>query len=74
MKALADPGWIDGRNVRMDLRWHGDDINPARALASELVGRRQLREPKSHSEVRCGFLCVTRQVDEISFSRRIVDG
>ena len=22
-QALADLGWTDGRNVRMDLRWHG---------------------------------------------------
>jgi hypothetical protein len=26
-------GWTDGRNLRMDLRWHGDDINRIRALA-----------------------------------------
>jgi putative ABC transport system substrate-binding protein len=31
-------GWTDGRNVRMDLRWHGDDINRIRALAQEMVG------------------------------------
>jgi putative ABC transport system substrate-binding protein len=31
-------GWIVGRNVRVDLRWTGDDINPVRALAQELVG------------------------------------
>jgi putative ABC transport system substrate-binding protein len=37
-KALADLGWIDGRNVRMDFRWYGDDINRMRALAQELVG------------------------------------
>ena len=37
-QALADLGWSDGRNVRMDLRWHGDDINKIRALAQELVG------------------------------------
>jgi putative ABC transport system substrate-binding protein len=37
-QALADLGWTDGRNVRMDLRWHGDDNNRARALAQELVG------------------------------------
>jgi putative ABC transport system substrate-binding protein len=36
-QALADLGWADGRNVRMDLRWGGDDINRARALAQELV-------------------------------------
>ena len=32
-QALADLGWTDGRNLRMDLRWHGDDINRIRALA-----------------------------------------
>ena len=37
-QALAGFGWTDGRNVRMDLRWYGDDINRIRALAQELVG------------------------------------
>jgi putative ABC transport system substrate-binding protein len=37
-QALADLGWTDGRNVRMDLRWGGDDINRIRAIAQELVG------------------------------------
>ena len=37
-QALADLGWTDGRNVRMDLRWTGADINRIRALAKELVG------------------------------------
>jgi putative ABC transport system substrate-binding protein len=37
-QALADLGWIDGRNVRMDLRGYGDDINRIQALAQELVG------------------------------------
>jgi putative ABC transport system substrate-binding protein len=37
-QALADLGWTNGRNVRMDLRWAGDDINRIRALAQELVG------------------------------------
>jgi putative ABC transport system substrate-binding protein len=36
-QALADLGWADGRNVRMDLRWYGDDFNRMRALAQELV-------------------------------------
>ena len=36
-QALADLGWTDGRNLRMDLRWDGDDINRTRALAHELV-------------------------------------
>jgi putative ABC transport system substrate-binding protein len=37
-QALADLGWTDGRNVRMDLRWHGGDNNRSRAFAQELVG------------------------------------
>jgi putative ABC transport system substrate-binding protein len=38
--ALADLGWTDGRNVRMDVRWGGGsgDINRIRALAQELIG------------------------------------
>jgi putative ABC transport system substrate-binding protein len=37
-QALTDLGWTDGRNVRMDLRWHGYDINRIPVLAQELVG------------------------------------
>jgi putative ABC transport system substrate-binding protein len=36
-RALAGLGWADGRNVRMDLRRYGEDINRIRALAHELV-------------------------------------
>jgi putative ABC transport system substrate-binding protein len=38
MQALADLGWTDGRNLRMDIRWYRDDINQIRALAQEVVG------------------------------------
>jgi putative ABC transport system substrate-binding protein len=37
-QGLADLGWIEGRNVRMDLRWDGGDTNRMRAFAQELVG------------------------------------
>jgi putative ABC transport system substrate-binding protein len=37
-QALADLGWTDGRNVRMDVRGGGGDTNRIRALAQELVG------------------------------------
>jgi putative ABC transport system substrate-binding protein len=37
-QALADLGWTNGRNVRIDLRWGGGDISRMRALAQELVG------------------------------------
>jgi putative tryptophan/tyrosine transport system substrate-binding protein len=37
-QALADLGWNDGRNVRMDVRWGSGDTDRMRALAQELVG------------------------------------
>jgi putative tryptophan/tyrosine transport system substrate-binding protein len=37
-QALADLGWTDGRNVRMDFRYTGGDINQIQAFAQELVG------------------------------------
>jgi putative ABC transport system substrate-binding protein len=37
-QALANLGWADGRNARMDIRWGRADINRIRALAQELVG------------------------------------
>jgi putative ABC transport system substrate-binding protein len=53
-QALADLGWIDGRNVRMDLRWGGVDINRIRALKVRtkrdykriLPGYKQGKKPK----------------------------
>jgi putative ABC transport system substrate-binding protein len=39
-RALADLGWSEGRNVRIDLRSAGPDTNRLRALARELVGLR----------------------------------
>src|SRR5262245_36548813 len=38
LQALADLGWTDGRNLRMDLLWGAGDTNRIRALAQELVG------------------------------------
>jgi putative ABC transport system substrate-binding protein len=37
-QALADLGWIDGRNARMHVRWGRGDADRIRALARELVG------------------------------------
>src|SRR6516164_5638657 len=37
-QALAELGWTIGRNVRMEVRRYGADINRMRALAKELVG------------------------------------
>ena len=35
-QALADLGWTDGRNMRIDLRWSGSDANQIRVLAPGL--------------------------------------
>ena len=32
-QALAGFGWTDGRNLRIDLRWHGGDANRIPAIA-----------------------------------------
>jgi putative ABC transport system substrate-binding protein len=37
-QALADLGWTDGRNMRIDLRLGGGDINRIPAIVEELVG------------------------------------
>src|SRR3974377_2165392 len=37
-QALADLGWTDGHNVRIDVRWDGGDADRLRALAQELGG------------------------------------
>ena len=36
--SACGPGLDDGRNVRVDVRWYGNDTNRIRALAQELVG------------------------------------
>jgi putative ABC transport system substrate-binding protein len=38
IQALAGLGWTEGRNVRIDLRWGGGDINRIRTLVQEMVG------------------------------------
>jgi putative tryptophan/tyrosine transport system substrate-binding protein len=36
--ALRELGWIEGRTLRVDVRWTGDSIDRARTFAKELVG------------------------------------
>jgi putative tryptophan/tyrosine transport system substrate-binding protein len=36
-QALATLGWIEGRNLQMEIRWGGGDANKARIYAKELV-------------------------------------
>jgi len=37
VQALQQLGWIDGRNVRIDYRWGGGNVDNARKFAAELV-------------------------------------
>jgi putative ABC transport system substrate-binding protein len=37
VQGLAQAGWIDGRNVRIDVRWTNANTDRARTLAKELV-------------------------------------
>jgi putative tryptophan/tyrosine transport system substrate-binding protein len=37
-KGLADLGWTDGRNLRMDIRWGAGNLDRIRVFAKELVG------------------------------------
>jgi putative ABC transport system substrate-binding protein len=39
-QGLAELGWIDGRNLRMDVRWPAGNVDRARMFAKELVGLR----------------------------------
>jgi len=36
-RGLEDLGWSSGRNIEIDFRWYGGDVEKARALARELV-------------------------------------
>jgi putative ABC transport system substrate-binding protein len=36
-RALQDLGWSDGRNMQVDTRWAGNDVDRARRHAAELV-------------------------------------
>jgi putative ABC transport system substrate-binding protein len=36
-QGLSESGWTDGRNLRMEVRWGGGDVNRTRTFAKELV-------------------------------------
>ena len=37
-QGLMALGWVEGRNIRIEFRWPGGDVERARAFAKELVG------------------------------------
>jgi putative tryptophan/tyrosine transport system substrate-binding protein len=40
MQGLAELGWTDGRNLRMDVRWATDNVDRVRMYAKQLVDLR----------------------------------
>src|SRR3954454_5357260 len=46
-KGMQDLGWIEGRNLRSDIRWTAGDPARMRRYAAELVG---LVKPPAHSQ------------------------
>lgn len=36
-RGLEELGWLSGRNIEIEFRWHGGDVEKARALAKELL-------------------------------------
>src|SRR5438045_190758 len=39
-QGLAELGWIEGRNIHIEFRWPGGDIDRVQPFAKELVGLR----------------------------------
>src|ERR1700674_542692 len=39
-KGLAEQGWVEGRNIHVEFRWPGGDIERVQAFAKELAGLR----------------------------------
>ena len=39
-QGLAELGWIEGRNLRMEIRWGGSDVDRIRTFAKDLVALR----------------------------------
>jgi putative ABC transport system substrate-binding protein len=37
IRGLSELGWIDGRNLRIDVRWAGDNVDRISMFAKELV-------------------------------------
>src|SRR5260370_1119837 len=48
-QALAGLGWADGRNVRMDLRWQGDDVIRTRVVYRFICHHMRRRAAHSRS-------------------------
>ena len=61
-KGLAELGWIEGRNVRFELRWPAGDRNRGQMIAKELVGLRPHLILANSTPSVAALLVETRQI------------
>ena len=52
-QAFQELGWIDGRNVRIDVRWDVSNSDPNQKLAKELVSLKSRRDPRAWDATDC---------------------
>jgi hypothetical protein len=72
-EALAGLGWTDGRNVRMELRWYGDDANRSRALAQEFgVLRGTFTHEKLHTAIELEAIDISDERSDSHLSERVI--
>jgi putative tryptophan/tyrosine transport system substrate-binding protein len=62
VEALAEIGWIEGRNLRTDLRWAAGDIERMHRLAQEMVAARPDLILANTSPVTAAFQRETRTI------------
>jgi putative ABC transport system substrate-binding protein len=60
--ALAGTGWVEGRNLRIDQRWAGGDIERMRSFAKELVAARPDLILANTTPVTAAFQSETRSI------------
>jgi putative tryptophan/tyrosine transport system substrate-binding protein len=62
IRGLAELGWIDGRNQRIDVRWASGQVDAARTLAKELVDLRPDVIPANATSQTAALQAVTRTI------------
>jgi putative tryptophan/tyrosine transport system substrate-binding protein len=75
-EALAQRGWNEGRNLRMDYRWAGSDSDRIRAFAAELVATAPEAIFANSTPATIGMLQATRTIPVVfaSVSDPVGDG
>lgn len=45
-QGLTELGWVNGRNLLMDVRWAGNDVDRMRMFAKQFVNQQPRRDPR----------------------------